>query len=110
MTDVTQEPTIDPHLAQLPLRVLVLGSSSVSWTSWMSGPRTDLAMPRAIEEQLRSRGREVEVRSAAILAQPTKHLFDTWERDVLQWSPDVVVCVAGHYEVMHLFLPRWFER
>ena len=34
----------------------------------------------------------------------------TWEREFLGWSPDVVVLVYGHYETIHLFLPRWLER
>ena len=37
---------------RLPLRVLVKGASTVVYTSWMSGPRSDLAWPRVVEEQL----------------------------------------------------------
>lgn len=94
----------------LPVRVLVKGASTVSWISWMGGPRTDFAFPRAVEAALLAQGRPAEARSTAILGDPTRAFFKTFEEDVLQWSPDVVVIVAGHYEVLHLFLPHWFER
>jgi hypothetical protein len=76
----------------------------------MSGPRSDYAFPRAIETALRASGIPAEVRNSARLGTPTSSMFSTWEADVLQWSPDVIVSIAGHYETIHLFLPRWFER
>lgn len=76
----------------------------------MSGPRTDFAFPRAIEAELLAAGCPAEVRNTAMLGTPTKDIFRTWEQDVLQWSPDVIVIIAGHYETIHLFLPHWFER
>jgi hypothetical protein len=76
----------------------------------MGGPRTDFAFPRALEDELRSQGRPAEVRNTAVLGTPTHSFFEPFERDVAQWSPDVIVIVAGHYETIHLFLPRWFER
>lgn len=94
----------------LPVRVLVNGASTVSWTSWMGGPRTDFAFPRAIEAALLANGRPAEVRNVAVLGSPTKDFFARWEEDVLQWSPDAIVVMAGHYETIHLFLPHWFER
>jgi len=93
-----------------PLRVLVTGASTVVWSSWMSGPRSDYAFPRVIEDELRARGRQAEVRCAAVLGTPTKDLFKGWEEQVLQWSPDVIVSYVGHYETIHLFLPQWYER
>jgi lysophospholipase L1-like esterase len=92
------------------VRVLVTGASTVSWTSWMSGPRSDYAFPRAIEAALHASGISADVRNSARLGTPTSSMFRTWETDVLQWSPDVIVSFAGHYEAIHLFLPRWFER
>ena len=94
----------------LPARILVTGSSTVSWTSWMGGPRTDFALPRAIESALVAAGRPAEVRNGALLGTPTRNLVKDWETQVLQWSPDVIVIIAGHYETIHLFLPHWFER
>jgi lysophospholipase L1-like esterase len=93
-----------------PLRVLVTGASTVLWTSWMSGPRTDYAFPRALEDELRLRGRAAEVRNVARLGVPVRELFCHWESDVLQWSPDVIVASIGHYETIHLLLPHWYER
>lgn len=94
----------------LPVRVLVKGASTVSWISFMGGPRSDFAFPRAIEATLLGDGRPAEVRNTALLGTPTRDFFRTFEPDVAQWSPDVVVIIAGHYETIHLFLPRWFER
>ena len=99
-----------PPPIALPLRVLVKGASTVSWISWMGGPRSDFAFPRALEAELLAHGRAAEVRNTAVLGTPTSDFFDTYEPDVVQWSPDVVVIIAGHYETIHLFLPHWFER
>lgn len=101
---------MDTPRSPSPLRVLVTGASTVVWTSWMSGPRSDHAFSRVLEDELRSRGREAEVRCVAILGSPTSTLFDQWEEQVLQWSPDVIVSYVGHYETIHLFLPHWYER
>lgn len=92
------------------LRVLVKGASTVSWISWMGGPRSDLAFPRALELELGRRGIAADVRNTAVLGTPTSSFFATFEADVAQWSPDVIVIVAGHYETIHSFLPRRFER
>lgn len=93
-----------------PMRVLVKGPSTVLWTSWMSGPRTDFGFPRVIESELIARGRPVEVRNTGILGQPMGEWFDDFEFEVARWSPDVVVMDAGHYETVHLILPHWYER
>lgn len=99
-----------PDPLPLPVRVLVNGDSAVSWPSWWGGPRTDFTFPRAIESVLNAGGRSVDVRNSSKLAISMHHLFRTWERDVVHWSPDVVVVAAGMYDTIHLFLPRWFER
>lgn len=95
---------------QLPLRVLVLGPSSVVWTSPMGGPRTDMAFPRVMEQQLLSGGLAADVRCSAVLGMPASDLFKTWDEDIVAWSPDIVVLMVGHYEALHLLLPRWLER
>lgn len=105
-----QEPLSPLPLSASPMRVLVLGASTVSWTSWMGGPRSDFTFPRVIEASLLASGRAAEVRNAAVLGSPTAAFFDRWEEQVLQWSPDVVVVLAGHYETVHLMFPHWFER
>lgn len=99
-----------PEPLPMPIRVLVKGASTIVWTSWMGGPRSDFTFSRAIEANLLSEGRPAEVRNTGILASPTHEFIKTYEQDVVQWSPDVVIIVAGHYEVLHLFLPRGYER
>lgn len=94
----------------VPLRVLIKGASTVNWTSPMGGPRTDFLFSRVLEQELLARGHSVETRTRSIASEPTSRLLTTWEREVLAYSPDVIVLVYGHYESIHLFLPRWFER
>ena len=99
-----------PTPLPLPVRVLVKGPSTVNWTSWMGGPRTDFAFPRAVEAELLANGRPVILRNEAILGEPMREWFPDWESEVLQFTPDVLLLVPGHYECVHLFLPHWFER
>lgn len=99
-----------PSPIPLPGRVLVKGASTVSSVSPMGGPRSDFAFPRVIEAELVAGGRPAEVRNSAKIGAPTKNVFRDWEQDIMQWSPDVVVIVAGYCETIHLFLPLWLER
>ena len=96
--------------ARLPLRVLVKGSSTVVYTSWMGGPRADLLYPRVLEAEILAAGHPVEVRVTAFPAERARRALRNWTRDVLLWSPDVVVLHYGHADSIHLFLPRWLER
>lgn len=99
-----------PSPLPLPVRVLVKGASTVNWTSPMGGPRTDFTFPRAIEAQLLADGRPCEVRAITMTSEKTVKILSTWQREILGFSPDVIVLVYGHYETVHLFLPRWLER
>lgn len=94
----------------LPLRVLVKGASTVVWTSWMGGPRSDLAYPRVLQAELHAAGQPAEVRVTAIASARTKDALKTWEEEVVPWSPDVIVLHYGHFETIHLMLPSWMER
>jgi hypothetical protein len=94
----------------LPIRVLVKGASTVNWVSWMGGPRSDFTFPRAIEAELAAEGRVSEVRAVTAPSEQARTILKTWEREVLGYSPDVIVLAYGHYETVHLFLPRWLER
>lgn len=94
----------------LPVRVLVKGASTVNWISWMGGPRTDFIFPRAIEATLSARGRPNDVQTITMTSEKTSTILRTWQREVLGFSPDVIVLAYGHYETIHLFLPRWLER
>lgn len=99
-----------PPARLLPIRVLVKGASTVNWVSWMGGPRTDFTFPRAIEQYLAHQGRPSEVRTVTMTSEQTSKILGTWQREVLGYSPDVIVLVYGHFETVHLFLPRWLER
>jgi len=99
-----------PTPLPLPVRVLVKGPSTVNWISWMGGPRTDFAFPRALEAELLANGQAATINNTAILGQPMREWFPRWEEEILQFSPDVLVLVPCHYECVHLYLPHWFER
>lgn len=92
-----------------PVRVLVKGASSVNWTSFMGGPRSDMAYPRVIEVALHGWGRPAEVRDTSFAAELAKHSLYAWQREVVCYSPDVVVLHYGVMECMHLVLPRWLQ-
>jgi hypothetical protein len=76
----------------------------------MGGPRTDFTFPRAIEAQLLADGRPCEVRAITTTSELTSKILRTWEEEILGFSPDVIILDYGHYECVHLFLPRWLER
>ena len=99
-----------PTPLPLPVRVLVKGSSNVNWVSWMNGPRADFAFPRVIEETLLSEGRPCTVQTITMTSEQARTLLRTWQREILGFSPDVIILAHGHFEAVHLFLPRWLER
>lgn len=99
-----------PTSLPLPVRILVKGASNVNWVSWMGGPRTDFTYPRVIEEQLLSDGRPCDVQTITMTGEKTSTILSTWQREVLGFSPDVIVLAYGHVETVHLFLPWWLER
>lgn len=99
-----------PDPLPLPIRVLIKGPSSVNWTSFMSGPRTDFTFPRVIESELLAAGHPAEVRAFTVPSQLGRSALRTWEKEILGWSPDVIIMTYGQYESVHLFLPRWLER
>src|SRR3546814_18598210 len=97
-------------MSELPLRVLVKGASTVNWTSWMGGPRTDFTFTRALEEQLLQDGRPCEVRTITMTSEKTSTILGTWQREILGYSTDEIVLDYGQYETIHLVLPHWRER
>ncbi|KAA1380756.1 SGNH/GDSL hydrolase family protein [Aeromicrobium fastidiosum] len=98
-----------PTPLPLPIRVLVKGASTVNWVSFMGGPRQDFIFPRVVEEQLLAAGRPCDVQTSTMTSQRTSTILSTWQAEVLGYSPDVIVLVYGHYETIHLFIPRWLE-
>lgn len=99
-----------PTPLPLPMRVLVKGASNVNWVSWMGGPRMDFTYPRVVEQQLLLDGRPCDVKTITMTSQQASTLLGTWQREILGFSPDVIVLGFGHFETVHLFLPRWLER
>lgn len=55
-------------------------------------------------------GRPAAVQASSVPSEKASVLLRTWEREYIGWSPDVVILAYGHYETIHLFLPRWLER
>lgn len=94
----------------LPLRVLVKGASTVIAIGDRDSQREDFTFPRALERGVLQAGRPVEVRVSGVASERAKTPLSVWEREILAWSPDVVVLVYGHYECVHLFLPWRLER
>jgi hypothetical protein len=98
-----------PSPVPVPVRVLVKGASTVNWVSWMGGPRQDFTFPRVIEQELLTAGRACEVRTVTMTSERTSTILQTWQAEVLGFSPDVIVLVYGHYETIHLAIPHWLE-
>lgn len=86
------------------------GASTVNWTSYMGGPRSDIAYPRAMENALRAAGRPAEVRDMSLGGELASTALKHWEPQVARWSPDVIVLHYGHTETLHLLLPQRLER
>jgi hypothetical protein len=75
----------------------------------MGGPRTDFTYPRVIEAELRAAGLPAEVRVSARPGALAKESLETWEDEVVPWSPDVVIVHYGQVESIHRVLPSWAE-
>lgn len=99
-----------PAPLPLPVRILVKGASNVGIASGMGGSRTDFTFPRAIEAELLAQGRPAAVQAISVPSERAKSTLRNWEREMIGFSPDVVVLGHGHYETVHLFLPWWLER
>jgi lysophospholipase L1-like esterase len=94
----------------LPTRIFIRGASTAGWTSPMSGPRSNLGFPRVVERELLASGQPTEVRTVTVGGMPTSAVVRMWERDVVGFSPDVVIYMVGHYETLHLLWPNRLER
>lgn len=87
------------------IRVLVRGSSTVSWISDVQPGRVSHAYPRALESALRQDGWSADVRVSAPLAASSLHILRDADADVFDWDPDVIVLNTGHMENLHLLVP-----
>ena len=91
-----------------PVRVLVKGCSTSVLTSWMGGPRTDFAYPRVVEAELLAAGLPATVNVTADVGAQTRNARKSWEKEVITWSPDVVVLaiLRTHVHLLVRTAPR----
>jgi hypothetical protein len=94
----------------MPIRVVVKGDSRCTFTSWMGGPRSDMTFPRVIDQALHRARYLATVHCTARAAERVTDGFKTWEEDIAQLSPDVVILNYTHMECVHRIIPRWLER
>ena len=94
----------------LPIRILVKGPSTTFWLPERNPTRDMLAFPRALEQVLLASGRPAEVRVISLGGDWVQHALASWDREVLAWSPDVIINLTGHHEQLHYIVPRWLER
>lgn len=95
---------------QMPIRIYVKGASTVSWMSFMDGPRTDFTFPRVVESELLQSGRPVAMWVSSVPSERTRQQLKRWERELGGWSPDVVVLSFMHAECVHAVLPLRMQR
>lgn len=88
-----------------PVRILVRGSSTVSWIASIEPGRLSHAYPRALETAMHRHGWSVQVRVSAPLAKPSLHILRDADDDIFAWDPDVIVLNTGHMENLHLLIP-----
>jgi len=88
-----------------PIRILVRGSSTVSWIASVKPGRVSHAYPRALETVMHQRGWPTQVRVAAPLAKPSLHILRDADDDIFAWDPDVIILNTGHMENLHLLIP-----
>jgi hypothetical protein len=92
------------------LRALIKGASSTVTVAPQGGPRTNQTYGWWLGVLLENAGLPSDVRNVGIAAQKVTQAMCDWEREIKQWSPDVVVLNYGEYECMPALLPRWLER
>ncbi|WP_018161451.1 SGNH/GDSL hydrolase family protein [Smaragdicoccus niigatensis] len=93
-----------------PIRVLVNGGSTVVQQSTRANERPGLSLSRLIEAKLFAAGCPAIVHTEARPGGSSRTLLRTVDRDLVAWTPDVIILHTGHYESINLFIPRWFER
>ena len=94
-------------LSPVRLRALVKGASSTVAVAPPGGGRTYAWW---LETLLESAGLPAEVRNAGTEGQRVTRALCDWDREVQQWSPDVIILNYAQYESMQGLLPRWLER
>src|SRR5690348_7770750 len=88
-----------------PIRILVRGSSTVSWIAEVQPGRVSHAYPRVLETTMHLAGWPTQVRVASPLAASSRHILRDADDDIFAWDPDVIILNTGHMENLHLVLP-----
>lgn len=93
-----------------PIRILVRGSSTVSWIARVEPGRISHAYPRELETAMHQHGWSVQVRASSPLAASSLHILRDADDDIFAWDPDVIVLNIGHMECLHMLIPRPIAR
>ncbi|MFL6088977.1 MAG: hypothetical protein ACJ71Z_02425 [Aeromicrobium sp.] len=93
-----------------PIRILVRGSSTVSWIANVEPGRVAHAYPRELETAMHLDGWPTQVRVESPLAASSRHILRDADADIFAWDPDVIIMNTGHMENLHLLLPIPFAR
>jgi hypothetical protein len=93
-----------------PIRILVRGSSTVSWIADVEPGRVAHAYPRELETAMHLDGWPTQVRVESPLAASSRHILRDADADIFAWDPDVIILNTGHMENLHLLLPIPFAR
>ena len=88
-----------------PVRILVRGSSTVSWISNAEPGRVSHAYPRVLETAMHQRGWSAQVRVSAPLAKSSLHILRDADDEIFAWDPDVIIVNTGHMENLHVLVP-----
>lgn len=92
------------------LRVLVDGASRECVPESWHGPNDEPVFSRVIESDLLAAGYFPNVHNVSKPGKLIRQSIRRWQRDVLTFSPHVVVLDHGMYECIHRLAPHWFER
>lgn len=99
-----------PAVPTSPVRILVKGSSTVSWISLVEPGRVSHAYPRALETAMQQHGWSTQVRVMSPLAASSLRILRDADDEIFAWDPDVIVLNTGHMETLHMVIPRAFAR
>ena len=93
-----------------PIRILVRGSSTVSWIASVEPGSVSHAYPRVLETALHLHGWPTQIRAESPLAASSRHILRDADADIFAWDPDVIILNTGHMENLHMLLPIPFAR
>lgn len=96
--------------SDMPIRILVKGSSTVGWISNVEPGHVSHAYPRELESAMRRDGWPTHVHVSAPLAASSRWIMQGADEEIFAWDPDAILLNTGHMETLHMLIPRWFAR